>query len=97
MLPAQASQPTAAVLLAGVPAGAGTCLGTGTALAREVVVCRRKERYELIDGFKRLGAARMLASLSRLEARRRKATVVSGMKMFRQLLGNECALLSSFL
>jgi ParB-like chromosome segregation protein Spo0J len=34
-----------------------------------VVVCRRQQRYELIDGFKRLGAARTLAHLSRLSAR----------------------------
>ena len=34
-----------------------------------VVVCRRQERYELIDGFKRLGAARGLARLSHLWAR----------------------------
>jgi ParB/RepB/Spo0J family partition protein len=34
-----------------------------------VVVCRRQERYELIDGFKRLGAARRLAGLSHLQAR----------------------------
>jgi ParB-like chromosome segregation protein Spo0J len=34
-----------------------------------VVVCRRRERYELIDGFKRLGAARTLAHLSHLSAR----------------------------
>ena len=34
-----------------------------------VVVCRRQERYELIDGFKRLGAARTLAHLSYLSAR----------------------------
>ena len=34
-----------------------------------VVVCRRQERYELIDGFKRLGAARSLARLSHLSAR----------------------------
>ena len=34
-----------------------------------VVVCRRQERYELIDGFKRLGAARGLAQLSHLSAR----------------------------
>jgi len=34
-----------------------------------IVVCRRQERYELIDGFKRLGAARTLAHLSRLSAR----------------------------
>jgi ParB-like chromosome segregation protein Spo0J len=34
-----------------------------------VVVCRRQEHYELIDGFKRLGAARTLAHLSHLSAR----------------------------
>ena len=34
-----------------------------------VVVCRRQERYELIDGFKRLGAARGLAQISHLSAR----------------------------
>ena len=34
-----------------------------------VVVCRRQQRYELIDGFKRLGAARTLAHLSHLSAR----------------------------
>ncbi len=34
-----------------------------------VVVCRRQERYELIDGFKRLGAARGLARMSHLWAR----------------------------
>jgi ParB-like chromosome segregation protein Spo0J len=34
-----------------------------------VVVCRRQGRYELIDGFKRLGAARGLARLSHLWAR----------------------------
>jgi len=34
-----------------------------------VVVCRRQERYELIDGLKRLGAARRLAHLSHLSAR----------------------------
>jgi ParB/RepB/Spo0J family partition protein len=34
-----------------------------------VVVCRRQERYELIDGFKRLSAARSLAQLSHLSAR----------------------------
>ena len=34
-----------------------------------VVVCRRHERYELIDGFKRLGAARGQARLSHLWAR----------------------------
>jgi hypothetical protein len=33
-----------------------------------VVVCRRQERYELIDGFKRLSAARRLAHLSHLSA-----------------------------
>ena len=34
-----------------------------------VVVCRRQERYELIDGFKRLGAARTVAGISHLSAR----------------------------
>jgi ParB-like chromosome segregation protein Spo0J len=34
-----------------------------------VVVCRRQERYELIDGFKRLGAARRLVQLEYLAAR----------------------------
>lgn len=34
-----------------------------------VVVCRREERYELIDGFKRLGAARSLAEMNGLSAR----------------------------
>ncbi len=34
-----------------------------------IVVCRRQERYELIDGFKRLAAARTLARLSHLSAR----------------------------
>jgi ParB-like chromosome segregation protein Spo0J len=34
-----------------------------------VVVCRREERYELIDGFKRLGAARRLAQMGHLSAR----------------------------
>ena len=34
-----------------------------------VVVCQRVDRYELIDGFKRLGAARTLARLSHLSAR----------------------------
>jgi ParB/RepB/Spo0J family partition protein len=34
-----------------------------------VVVCRRNDRYELIDGFKRLGAARHLAQLHYLSAR----------------------------
>ena len=34
-----------------------------------VVVCQREGHYELIDGFKRLGAARGLASLSHLSAR----------------------------
>jgi ParB/RepB/Spo0J family partition protein len=34
-----------------------------------VVVCRRQERYELIDGFKRLGAARGLAGMEHLSAR----------------------------
>src|ERR1051326_5225763 len=34
-----------------------------------VVVCRRNERYELVDGFKRLGAARHLAQMVHLSAR----------------------------
>jgi ParB/RepB/Spo0J family partition protein len=34
-----------------------------------VVVCRRQERYELIDGFKRLGAARSLLEIEYLSAR----------------------------
>jgi ParB family transcriptional regulator, chromosome partitioning protein len=34
-----------------------------------VVVCQREGHYELIDGFKRLGAARGLASMSHLSAR----------------------------
>src|SRR5260370_9817218 len=34
-----------------------------------VVVCRRQDRYELIDGFKRLGAGRGLAQIPRLAAR----------------------------
>ncbi len=34
-----------------------------------VVVCRRQERYELIDGLKRLGAARGLAQIPHLSAR----------------------------
>jgi ParB-like chromosome segregation protein Spo0J len=34
-----------------------------------VVVCRRQERYELIDGFKRLGAVRGLAQIPHLSAR----------------------------
>jgi ParB-like chromosome segregation protein Spo0J len=34
-----------------------------------VVVCRREQRYELIDGFKRLGAARTLAAIEYLSAR----------------------------
>jgi hypothetical protein len=34
-----------------------------------VVVCRRGERYELIDGFKRLAAARRLAQIDVLSAR----------------------------
>jgi hypothetical protein len=32
-------------------------------------VCRRQDRYELIDGFKRLGAVRGLAQIPRLSAR----------------------------
>jgi ParB-like chromosome segregation protein Spo0J len=31
-----------------------------------VVVCRRQERYELIDGFKRLGAARSCRAVAHL-------------------------------
>jgi ParB-like chromosome segregation protein Spo0J len=38
-----------------------------------VVVCQRQGRYELIDGFKRLGAARGLAEMKRLWARRLEA------------------------
>ena len=34
-----------------------------------VVVCRRQERYELIDGFKRLGAVRTLTGMEYLSAR----------------------------
>ena len=34
-----------------------------------VVVCRRQERYELIDGFKRLGALRSLIEIEYLSAR----------------------------
>ena len=34
-----------------------------------VVVCQRQERYELIDGFKRLGAVRGLAQIPQLSAR----------------------------
>lgn len=34
-----------------------------------VVVCRRNDRYELVDGFKRLGAARHLAQIDHLTAR----------------------------
>jgi ParB-like chromosome segregation protein Spo0J len=34
-----------------------------------VVVCRRQDRYERIDGFKRLGAVRGLAQIPRLSAR----------------------------
>lgn len=34
-----------------------------------VVVCRRNDRYELIDGFKRLGAVRRLAQFEHLSAR----------------------------
>jgi ParB-like chromosome segregation protein Spo0J len=34
-----------------------------------VVVCRRQQRYELIDGFKRLGAARRLVEIEYLSAR----------------------------
>jgi hypothetical protein len=38
-----------------------------------VVVCQREGHYELIDGFKRLGAARVLASMSLLSARAMEA------------------------
>jgi ParB-like chromosome segregation protein Spo0J len=34
-----------------------------------VIVCRRQERYELVDGFKRLGATRRLAPIKHLPAR----------------------------
>jgi ParB-like chromosome segregation protein Spo0J len=34
-----------------------------------IVVCRREDRYELVDGFKRLGAARHLAQFEHLSAR----------------------------
>lgn len=34
-----------------------------------VVVCRRNDRFELIDGFKRLGAGRRLAPIDHLSAR----------------------------
>ena len=34
-----------------------------------VIVCRRQGRYELIDGFKRLGAARHLVGITHLSAR----------------------------
>ena len=34
-----------------------------------VVVCRRNDRYELIDGFKRLGAVRRLTQIQHLSAR----------------------------
>ncbi len=34
-----------------------------------IVVCRRNDRYELIDGFKRLGAVRRLAQIEHLSAR----------------------------
>jgi len=34
-----------------------------------VVVCRRNDQYELIDGFKRLGAVRRLAQIDHLSAR----------------------------
>jgi ParB/RepB/Spo0J family partition protein len=34
-----------------------------------VVVCRRNDRYELVDGFKRLGAVRRLAQIDHLSAR----------------------------
>ena len=34
-----------------------------------VVVCRRNDRYELMDGFKRLGAGRRLTEIDHLSAR----------------------------
>jgi ParB-like chromosome segregation protein Spo0J len=34
-----------------------------------IVVCRREDRYELVDGFKRLGAARHLTQFEHLSAR----------------------------
>jgi ParB/RepB/Spo0J family partition protein len=34
-----------------------------------VIVCRRQERYELVDGFKRLGATRRLVQIKHLAAR----------------------------
>ena len=34
-----------------------------------VVICRREDRYQLIDGFKRLGAARGLPEIDHLSAR----------------------------
>jgi ParB-like chromosome segregation protein Spo0J len=40
-----------------------------------VVVCRRNERYELIDGFKRLAAARRLAQIDFLSARLMEAAI----------------------
>jgi hypothetical protein len=52
--------------------------GSGAGLARllerygqlsPLVVCRRQERYELTDGFKRLGAARTVPGISHLSAR----------------------------
>jgi len=39
-----------------------------------VVVCRRLDRYELIDGFKRLSAARGMPQLPHLSARLMKPT-----------------------
>jgi hypothetical protein len=44
-------------------------LSNATGSYRPVVVCRRLDRYELIDGFKRLSAARGMAQLPHLSAR----------------------------
>jgi len=43
-----------------------------------VVVCRRNDRYELIDGFKRLGAVRRLAQIDHLSARLMEADERTG-------------------
>src|SRR5664279_2537133 len=50
-------------------AGSGTRHGAVAGALWAVVVCWRQDRYELIDGFKRLGAARGLAQIPRLSAR----------------------------
>ena len=46
-----------------------------------VVVCRRQDRYELIDGFKRLGAVRGLAQIPRLSARVMDTCLYDNMKV----------------